>query len=162
MDQKKCSCCSEIRSLTEFDKCSSRDDGLQSACKTCKKEYNHKRYKTKRNSLIAQTLEYRRSHMDAWKKYSAEYRRKNKVKTRGKKILSKYNLTLEDYDRIFLGQNKRCKICGRKDFAPKIDHDHVTGKVRGILCTNCNTGLGNFKDRIDLLELAIIYLRQCK
>ena len=76
----------------------------------------------------------------------------------------KFGITLDDYNRILKSQNNRCAICngtetGRiasKYFA--VDHCHTTGKVRGLLCNHCNTGIGHMKDDIELLEKAIAYL----
>jgi hypothetical protein len=65
-------------------------------------------------------------------------------------------------------QNWRCMICSKeqpkkaqsKKVRLKIDHDHRTGQVRGLLCHTCNAGLGMFKDNIELLHRAIMYLGQ--
>jgi hypothetical protein len=51
-----------------------------------------------------------------------------------------------------------CDLCLREDVTTVIDHNHVTGGVRGVLCTRCNTGLGKFLDGVDLLKKAIAYL----
>lgn len=69
------------------------------------------------------------------------------------KIKSKYNLSLEDYDKLMVA----CEICGSKRNL-HIDHDHGTGELRGCLCINCNTALGGFRDNPELLEKAIKYL----
>jgi Recombination endonuclease VII len=76
--------------------------------------------------------------------------------------LKKHGLTLEDYNNILKKQNNKCAICKRKnphgiDLA--IDHNHKTGKIRGLLCTNCNTALGSFKDSTKTLQNAIEYLK---
>ena len=58
-------------------------------------------------------------------------------------------------------QNGRCAICGRPETEAgglAVDHCHATGKVRGLLCTLCNTALGKFRDRTDILRAAIRYL----
>jgi len=60
-------------------------------------------------------------------------------------------------------QNNSCAICGYKDdgnkkFFPFVDHCHVTDKIRGLLCINCNQALGKFKDNIKFLANAIKYL----
>lgn len=74
-----------------------------------------------------------------------------------------YGITIDDYDRLFAAQGGRCAICGSpeplggfKNFA--VDHNHQTGKVRGLLCTACNRGLGLFHDNPVTLELAARYL----
>lgn len=80
----------------------------------------------------------------------------------------KYGMTPEDYDDMLLEQSNSCAICdthisqagGRGKFKLHVDHDHVTGAVRGLLCINCNTALGKFKDSEDLLLAAIQYLRR--
>lgn len=83
----------------------------------------------------------------------------------------RYGVTPEQYDAMLQSQNGRCAICGTTD--PKtrtsgchvkssfcVDHCHKTGKVRGLLCMECNTGLGKFKDNPDTLTAAISYLNK--
>lgn len=75
-----------------------------------------------------------------------------------------YGIVVEDYDRLYVAQGGRCAICGSvvpggcfTHFA--VDHDHHTGKIRGLLCTACNRALGLFHDNPVTLELAAQYLR---
>lgn len=74
---------------------------------------------------------------------------------------SKYGLSKEDYLLLFINQNNKCLICGC-EFAEKnkafVDHDHNTGKVRGLLCTKCNSLLGFANDDPVILNKAIDYL----
>lgn len=83
--------------------------------------------------------------------------------------LRQYSMTEEDYDELWSSNDGRCHICNRetqdsRNFA--IDHDHrccpsggsCGGCIRGLLCTNCNLGLGNFKDNPDFLNRALGYL----
>lgn len=76
----------------------------------------------------------------------------------------KYNLSSEDISFKLEQQNNQCLICDTKlnlsGPNTHVDHDHSSGKVRGILCKMCNNGLGHFKDDCDLLNRAIQYLRQ--
>lgn len=74
-----------------------------------------------------------------------------------------YNLTEEDYNLLYSLQEGKCKICGISQFKLKtklaVDHCHKTGKVRGLLCTKCNLGLGYFNDNYLILEKATEYLK---
>jgi len=79
-----------------------------------------------------------------------------------------YGISLDDYNRMFDNQNGKCLICESKETAKSpatgeprrlaVDHCHETGKVRGLLCSSCNTSLGGFKDSIKYLKSAIKYL----
>jgi hypothetical protein len=82
-----------------------------------------------------------------------------KMAQRAGHLKSKYGLSIQDYKKILTAQNNECAICKRdiKDFN-NVDHDHVTGKVRGLLCETCNFGLGLFYDDTDYLLAAVQYL----
>ena len=72
-------------------------------------------------------------------------------------------LTSKEYINLCVKQNNVCAICENKcptGYNLAIDHNHITGEIRGLLCINCNGGLGNFKDSIKLLDKAIIYLKE--
>lgn len=71
-----------------------------------------------------------------------------------------YGIDVADYDRMLEEQGGGCYICGKKPEkrALDIDHDHKTGKVRGLLCSNHNRGIGLLEDDISLLAKAIQYL----
>jgi len=78
-------------------------------------------------------------------------------------LLKHYGITLQEADQLLKEQGGVCAICGdelrdSRGYSPHIDHDHVTGKIRGILCFNCNSGLGQFKDDPRLLQAALRYL----
>jgi hypothetical protein len=75
-----------------------------------------------------------------------------------RKTFAKHGLSLEDYERILSAQGGRCAICRSERIDLRIDHDHVGGRVRGILCNGCNTGIGMFSENIDALANAIAYL----
>lgn len=71
----------------------------------------------------------------------------------------KYGLSKEDYNTLLLSQGGCCAICGAEtDNNLFVDHNHSSGKVRGLLCRACNTGLGNFSDNEYFLFSAIKYL----
>jgi hypothetical protein len=72
-------------------------------------------------------------------------------------LKSKYNLSIEDYDKLVVNQKEKCKICKSK-FKLYLDHNHQTGKIRGLLCFNCNMILGLCKENIKILEKCKLYL----
>ena len=101
-----------------------------------------------------------------------EYRKKNPEKMKAIDLKKNFGLSLETYYEILKNQNYVCAICKRSEYAlnphtglPRalaVDHCHETGKVRGLLCTNCNRGIGKFDDKIDRLAEAIKYLSKIK
>ena len=86
-------------------------------------------------------------------KSNTRYRRSN--------LKRAYGLTLEQYDVMFDEQNGVCAICNEQATDGRrlaVDHDHKTGKIRGLLCMNCNVGIGNLQDDITILRNAVDYL----
>ncbi len=96
--------------------------------------------------------------------YDKTYRKRPDIIKREKErlLIKNYGITLEQFNNLLLLQNYKCAICnveygtGPRAFA--VDHDHISNKVRSLLCGNCNMGLGKFKDSIELLEKAKQYL----
>ncbi len=76
-----------------------------------------------------------------------------------------YGLTTVEYSKLLKSQNGVCAICKKKETRKKIkrlavDHNHETGKIRGLLCNNCNNGLGRFGDDPKILKSAVKYLER--
>lgn len=95
-----------------------------------------------------------------YKTHIEDYKRRAVASTRRKR----YGITEEAYGVLVQVQKNLCAICNRPpEVGGKksldVDHDHSTGRVRGLLCTNCNTGIGLFKDNPALLLAAISYLK---
>ena len=90
------------------------------------------------------------------------YNRAHKAEQHEYKLKRNYGITMEDYKAMMIAQHGNCALCGRPQVELKepfiVDHDHTTGFVRGLLCNNCNHGLGRFRDSIPLLQTAISYL----
>lgn len=93
-----------------------------------------------------------------WRKNNQEkvkiQNRKDQLKYKLKNI---YNLKEKDLQKMINIADGKCMICNRKTFL-HIDHCHSTGKVRGLLCKNCNLGIGLFKDNPEILKSCIEYL----
>lgn len=94
--------------------------------------------------------------------------KKIKKNDKNKQLKSAYGITLEQYDALAKQQNYVCAVCGKHESNMHgksdnlsrlcVDHDHVTGRIRGLLCHKCNVGIGHFEDRLDVLASAIAYL----
>jgi len=101
-------------------------------------------------------MHHKHKHKHVW---TESKRRSN----RNCKLKKAYGITLEDYEAMLEAQGGKCAICGTTEESARgrifsVDHCHITGVVRGILCSNCNNGLGRFKDNRELLSKAIEYL----
>lgn len=93
-------------------------------------------------------------------KNNPNYKYGVKESRRREKLKRLYSITAEQYNQFFVKQKGVCVICNKKDSKSlSVDHDHRTGKVRGLLCQKCNTGIGMFEDNINLLKQGIKYLR---
>jgi Recombination endonuclease VII len=77
--------------------------------------------------------------------------------TRHYHLMHRYGIGADEFDELVKQQGGVCPLCGREN-PEHVDHDHETGEVRGILCFNCNGGLGQFRDSIDALLNAVSYL----
>lgn len=73
-----------------------------------------------------------------------------------------YGVSVEEYNERIEKQNNLCAICHTEDTerALSVDHDHKTGKIRGLLCKSCNLGIGNLKENSKILQSAILYLEE--
>ena len=121
-----------------------------SICKRCCKEAASKRWEKNKEKYSISN-----------KKWIKQNREKRKVYTRKQNLKRKFNISIEDYEKMLKDQNFKCKICKQqKDETFAVDHCHKTLKIRGLLCLKCNTGLGQFMDNIDFLKAAIIYLEE--
>ena len=134
-DTKTCTKCRETKSYDDFHL---REGGrLRSHCKTCI---------NKQNRDYQMTPERKKKRQEIWRKSSR---------------FIKYGLTEESFNEIITEQQYRCKICNTSiDSSCHVDHCHDTGKVRGLLCHQCNCGLGFFKDSTSRLEKALVYLNE--
>lgn len=74
--------------------------------------------------------------------------------------LKTYGLTLDQFHAMYERQDFSCAICGKEDVKLVIDHCHGSGRVRGLLCTRCNVGLGIFGESVESINRSIAYLEK--
>ena len=128
--------------------------------KNYKKEY----YKSNRDKLVEDRKEYYRNNTSATLYTNKKWRAENKDSIRNSKLMSKYGISIEDYNDMLHEQRGLCKICRTEGRSKRIrnlnvDHCHTTGKVRGLLCDTCNKALGLLDDKEELLLRAVKYLK---
>jgi len=142
--RKRCPRCTKYKSLKLFYVDNARKHGTSSLCKACFNAYQHERYDYKEE--------------------------------RYKQLFKSYGLTREQYDAMYEAQNGLCAVCkqpetsvpgGRrrtKKIIPMlhVDHDHLTGKIRALLCSKCNLALGSVNDDIEHLAKLIAYIKHYK
>ena len=129
-------------------------------CYKCKIEKEEKEF-YKRHSKGRYRGECKKCSYTLSKAYFAKHPEKRKQADL-KHRLSQFNLTLKQYQELGEKSNWTCNICqipqSKCSRKLAIDHDHITKKIRGLLCSNCNHGLGHFKDDVAFLKKAIEYL----
>lgn len=125
-------------------------------------------YNKRRKQLLKKTPEFkikrrleRRTHYWKHREQILAKKREKRKASPAKSRLKQYNLSIEAYNSMLRSQNECCKICNKPSkYGLCIDHDHKSGKVRGLLCNRCNLGVGHFYDDIQTLENAVLYLKQ--
>jgi hypothetical protein len=145
---KKCSLCKEVKPFSDFYTSKQKNDGYDSWCKKCKLASQRKYLKNP--EAWAKRVEFR-------KKYNLDTKERRKF-VRMKHL---YGVTFDQYKDLINKQNGLCAICGDKlNFVrhATIDHCHKTNDIRGILCINCNSGIGLFKDDPKIIAKAAEYL----
>lgn len=177
---KTCYSCGELKLFKEFGKNKSKKDGLCTECKVCAVK-NSTRAR-KKVTEIHGIDELRRRRSKEARDYYAKYKHlpdfvkkrrsspENHRKTHLKKM---YNMSLDDYEKMLLECHGVCSICKKPETSKPtvlkstkltrllvVDHNHETGKIRGLLCDKCNRGLGYFKENIINLKEAIKYLKK--
>lgn len=149
---KICKDCNTSKLDSEF--CNAGYGKTKSYCKSCGSEKRKIKY---RENLL--------ENRELSRVKSLEFRKKNKGYQRKYDLKRNYGITEEEFHALKTKQDHKCAICKTSDpegrhgvFA--VDHCHVSGDVRGLLCNKCNVGLGSFRDNIEYLANAIDYLKK--
>lgn len=131
----------------------------------------HKAYAAAhREKLTAQHRQWQLAHAAELRLYRQRHHAKRlatdlagvRAEQRAAWLARRYGLTDLEFNAMLLAHDHRCAICGTTDdgAALHIDHNHATGVVRGLLCGNCNRGVGLFRDDPSVIDRAAAYLRR--
>jgi hypothetical protein len=160
---KRCKVCGELKPLEDFYAMAQMRDGHRNECKACNLAAKAARYRENPEPTKARVRKWQaenREHIEEWRRLYAASGRKA-ANSRRSHLKRNYGLTPDDYDEMLAAQGGGCAICGRAprdDIALHVDHDHITGAIRGLTCFRCNNALGDFNDDRLLLQRAADYL----
>lgn len=145
MDTKYCGKCERDKHVSEFSLKNKATGALSAYCKECNREYNREHYRQNKKSYADKARAYEQAN--------------------GGRVFLQYKLNQESYDEMFAKYGGLCWICRDRE-AKVVDHDHsccptdyTCGKcTRGLLCSNCNTGIGLLRDSPEIFKNAIEYV----
>lgn len=151
---KECCQCNKYLPIENFDNDPEYPNELYFKCIICASE----------EEVIDQDKWNRRTYREQRSEYGIK---KEGESSRKSWLKNKYNLSIEQYAEMVQKQNNLCAICGERETALQngrtrclsVDHHHGSGRVRGLLCSRCNTAIGSLKEDIQILESAIDYLK---
>lgn len=134
---------------------------LNKKCRICQIEKPLERFQFRKDKQIFRTecknCQTKQSNL---RPSAIQWRKKNKQRHKKYDLKRFYGMSLEQFENMKKAQNNKCLICCKVFKSPHVDHCHVTGKIRGLLCNLCNVGLGAFKDNLVSLQNAINYLKK--
>ncbi len=164
--ERACTKCGVVKKLEEFRKNPSGKYGRSARCAVCLDAYDKAYYEANKEKWQERERLRREEDPEALKtknrEAAARHRANPENTIRLRYMKTRYGITPEQFLEMEKGQGGVCAICGGpptgryKRF--HVDHDHATGKVRGLLCFMCNILLGNARDKPGILEAAVVYL----
>tara|TARA_E500000318_G_C3494103_1_gene185615 strand:- start:44 stop:559 length:516 start_codon:yes stop_codon:yes gene_type:complete len=150
MELKKCNDCGEEKPLTEFYKRNDRGStSYRGDCRVC---------------IKAKQVTWQKKNRDKVNAYHREQRRQKPHQEKNRRLKHRFGITLQDYNNMLREQDNKCLICDIEMTHDSertrivVDHCHTTEKVRGLLCSPCNKGLGHFYEDTEIMQRAIDYL----
>jgi hypothetical protein len=157
---KQCRKCGELKPENEFYPSKGMADGFRSDCKACNLAAKRARYAANPQREIARVKQWQQLNKAIVNARNRAYREANPLAMREWHLRSKLGISIADYDELLRRQRGGCAVCHKPpgNISLHVDHDHVTGKIRGLLCVGCNNAIGQFHDDADLLARAIDYV----
>jgi len=129
------------------------------------RESKRREYLKNKDKILKRSKDWYYKNREDHLKSRREKYKENPEKHKALNLEIKYGISLDEYNQMLLKQNEVCAICNmncKSGRSLAVDHCHKTGKIRGLLCSNCNNGIGRFNDSIELLKESIKYLEKFK
>lgn len=146
---RQCRACQQSKPLAEYNDHPKARGGKDTICRECAKAYKRDWYRKNTERRLERN-----------RKWAEENREQVQEISRAGALRRQYGLTVGEYDALLAGQDGRCAICrkppGRHRLS--VDHCHETGRVRGLLCKKCNTGIGMLGDTEERIRAVLKYL----
>jgi hypothetical protein len=162
---KVCKKCGDLKPLSDFHGAAGMRDRHRSECKSCHAVARKARYAKDPGAEIRRVQRWRDANYDRYMATQRAYKRANKARLqkqhRDRHLRKNYGIVSEEFDLLVLAQLNLCAICLRY-FGKQlhVDHDHTTGRIRGLLCGKCNKAIGLLDDRPQRADAAAKYLRR--
>jgi hypothetical protein len=177
---KRCPDCSKLKAVTEFGSNAARPDGLAFYCRECFRARAAAHYRKVREAAGATLREpyvgpsdHKRCAECREVKPLTEFHKApqqsggyncyckicRRRQNREAHLKHTYGISVADFDRMVAEQGGLCACCRERE-PQHVDHDHLSGDIRGVVCFRCNSGIGQFSDRADLMRNAIVYLER--
>jgi hypothetical protein len=162
-ERRICSVCGVEKPMTEYYRNKGSRGGRRRDCKACNLTAKAERHRANPAPGRERAGRWAKENRERYNERMRAYRESGKkaVANRRSHLKRTFGITLAEYDELLARQDGGCAVCGtppRDDIALHVDHDHVTGEVRGLLCFPCNSALGRLEQSVDLAEAARDYL----
>ncbi len=160
---KVCTKCGIEKPIGEFRFKKGYKDNIDSYCILCRRNYDNNYFIANKDKFHIKRKQWRTKHAEKIR----QNRIKNSQKAKIYKLKKLYGMSWEEFQLLYKQQNGICGICkeillikGKHNEVCCVDHDHITYKIRGLLCHKCNKTLGLLKDNPDLCYAAGDYLKK--
>lgn len=168
----KCYECKKVKPSDAFYPDESRYNGLQSKCKECRRVDKYSNFRTKTSKVCSGckidkpvSEFYKKNSGDGYQGYCKQCSLAKKKRWDSKKsderrlerVERKYGLKASDYENLLESQGGVCAIC-KREVELVVDHCHDSNEVRGLLCQQCNSGIGFLQDDLETVKSAVTYL----
>lgn len=162
---KKCSKCSQVKSLGDFSYHDKRRGTRVCWCKECRRTYMKAYHQKNRAAILERVKKWTASNSERKAEYQRAYRSNPlaRERDRGRKLFRNYGISLEGYYTLLEMQGGVCAICRGVNSDGKqlyVDHDHTSGDIRGLLCRKCNYAVGLLDDSSENARRLCVYLER--